>query len=351
MLRRPSRRAWSLSGLGLLLGLVLAYGWLLYKHVEAVSYFRDTPAGWQKTRQLTCIHWRDKYYFGDLRKGSADPFKPLELSCQQALKLPAQSAFALNQRGQKIHYLRYPSVKNPQSPILLYVHGIAANYVNGLKLYPMAQRLGFELVILELSNHGSSDDNGLGAAYGCREQADLLAVIQSLVKQHPRRPMLLFGTSMGAMTIADAAPELEAYRAQIKAVVLENPQSSLRDILGVYAQKMHLPDFHTDLVVELTGRRAGYDFKECAPIRRLNQLRIPTWVTISEKDFMVPVWMAKKVYQHLPTDLPNLYTQYPEGEHGAVWNGQPQEFEADLRDFWQQSLAYPAQAASRQPGS
>ncbi|MGE3724194.1 MAG: alpha/beta hydrolase [Candidatus Sericytochromatia bacterium] len=319
--------------------LSLGYLYLLKVHVEAVTYFRETPASWNKLKSSQCLRWRKKFIFGDLRPQSKDPFQPLEDSCQEALKYPAQSYFASNQRGQKIHFLRYPTAKKEaKAPILLFVHGIAANAVTGLKFYPIAQRLGFELIIMELSNHGQSDDNGQGASYGCREAEDLLAVLRVLQQQDPRRPVLIYGTSMGAMTVANAAPALQAFRSQVRGVVLENPQSSLRDIVGVYAQKMGIPDFHTDLVVRLTGLRVGVDYAACAPAKRVQQLTIPALVMVSEKDYMVPVWMVEKVFRQIPTQTPRRYKRYPYGEHSAIWNGQPEVFEKDLQAFWLASL-------------
>ncbi|HEY9841669.1 MAG: alpha/beta hydrolase [Candidatus Sericytochromatia bacterium] len=344
---RQKRLPLSIACLVLLLG---AYAWLLQLHVEAVTYFKETPASWERIKFSHCIKWRHKFVFGDLRPESKDPYQPLELSCRQAVSLPAEQHYALNRRGQRIHYLRYDprksgsGSKEAERPILLYVHGIAANYVTGLKFLPMARRLGFELVLMELSNHGLSDDDGQGAAFGCREEADLVAVVADLTRREPKRPILIFGSSMGAMTIADAAKDLQPFSRNVRGVVLENPQSSLRDMLGLYGAKMHLPDFHTDLVTWLAGLRAGQDYAVCAPTERLRDLSYPALVSISEKDFMVPVWMAKKVFDHLPAGYPHQYKQYPYGEHGAVWNGQPERYEADLLAFWRQcqSLARPA---------
>lgn len=319
--------------------LCLGYLYLLKVHVEAVTYFRETPASWNKLKSSQCLRWRKKFIFGDLRPHSKDPLLPLEDSCEEALKYPGKSHFALNERGQKIHYLRYPTApKQAKAPILLFVHGIAANAVTGLKFYPIAQRLGFELIIMELSNHGKSDDDGQGASYGCRETADLMAVLKALKQQDPSRPVLIYGTSMGAMTVANAAPALQDYQSHVRGVVLENPQSSLRDIVGVYAHKMGIPDFHTDLVVHLTGLRAGVDYTSCAPAERVKQLTVPALVMVSEKDYMVPVWMVEKVFRQIPAQTPRLYKRYPFGEHSAIWNGQPEVFERDLKKFWQASL-------------
>lgn len=319
--------------------LCLVYLYVLKVHVEAVTYFTESPTSWKQLKSSQCLRWRKKFIFGDLRPQSTDPFQPLEDSCEQALKYTASSDFALNERGQKIHYLRYSTApKQAKAPILLFVHGIAANAVTGLKFYPIAKRLGFELMIMELSNHGQSDDDGQGASYGCREAADLVAVLKALKQQDPTRPILVYGTSMGAMTVANASADLQAFYPQLRGVVLENPQSSLRDIVGVYAHKMGIPDFHTDLVVHLTGLRAGVDYAACAPAKRVQKLTLPALVMVSEKDYMVPVWMVEKVFNQIPPSTPRLYKRYPYGEHSAIWNGQPQEFEADIKQFWQASL-------------
>lgn len=338
------RRSLALGAAGLL---VAAYGGLVWLHVEAVSYYKQNPAKWARSIREVCVRWQDKYVFGDLRPGTRNVFAPLELSCRQAIRLPARPQFVRNSRGQRIRYLRYASDAGPASrqPILLFVHGISVNYVTGLKYYTLARRLGFELVLMELSNHGWSDNDGSGAGYGCRESADLTAVLEDLIRRFPRRPILVFGTSMGAMTIADDSESLNRLASHVRAVILENPQSSLRDILGVYAAKMHLPDFHTDLVTWLTGLRDHQDFSRCAPYLRVETLKIPTWVEISARDFMVPIWMAEKVYAHLPRQAANRFTVFPYGDHGAVWNGQPKAFEAELKAFWHSATGLSAQAA------
>lgn len=325
--------------------MIAGYGWLLSYHVESVSYFQEKPSEWRAYTQSECIKWHHRLVFGDLRPGSRNEYHPLDISCWQAARMPREEHFVKNSRGQRLHYLRFnqdlkPATQNAKRPIMLYVHGIAAGYITGAKFIPVAKRLGFELIIMELSNHGHSDDDGTGAYFGCREGDDVITVLKELQRTDPERPILLYGSSMGAMTIANASAQLDAFRPQLKAVVLENPQSNLRDMLGIYADKMHAPSIHVDLVIWLTGLRGGYDYTRCAPTVRLKQLTLPAWVTISEKDFLVPVWMAKKVYDHLPPGYPHVYGQYPHGDHSGIWNGQPERYEADLKRFWQQSLAF-----------
>src|SRR5262249_54909689 len=153
-----SRRKWAI-GLALLLLVFGAYSFMLVKHVEAVTYYQHNRQTWSKMVKSVCVRWHHKYVFGDLRPGSKNQFAPLELSCQQAVALKGESHFTVNQRGQKIHYLRYlkdehevapVSGKQPpnpmirtttakagaQKPILLFVHGIAVNYITAMKFYP-----------------------------------------------------------------------------------------------------------------------------------------------------------------------------------------------------------------------
>lgn len=330
-----------------------AYTYLLAAQSEAILFFMMKPNAWAEHQKVMCSQDRDRYVYGDLRPESKDQHQALENTCQQALSYPSTEHYAYNSRGQKIHYEYYAldseqsvnTNKQSNRPLLLFVHGISANYTIGLKYQPIARRLGFDLALMDLSNHGKSDNDGRGAAYGCREDDDLIAVLDDLLKTNPKQKILLFGTSMGAMTIADAAPKLQTYAQNIVGVILENPQSSVREIVGIYAHKRHIPDFHTDIAVKITGWRAGEDFENCAPYKRVKALRFPTMVMISEKDFMVPVWMAKKVSDQLPKAYPNNFKQYPYGDHAAIWNGQPDIFEKDLREFWEQSLKFHQQSS------
>lgn len=314
----------------LLLSSSAALAALMFQQAGQVLYHRLPYDIWTRQRPALCSPKRKELVYADMRPGQSNPLKPLELSCEQAKQLPAESGYATTDSGMRIYYRLYG--KNKAWPMMLHVSGITSTWLDAVRYVPMAQRLGFRLVTMDLSNHGISDNNGMGAAYGCREAEDVLAVLTRLKQMAPKTAVFLTGTSMGTMAIANAASKMDY--SQVKAVMLENPVSSLGAMMHQRAAKSWIPEPLWLGVIQIAGWRAGYDFNECSPLNQLKNLKVPTLVMTSALDKSVPVSMVESVYRALPEDYYHELKVYPHGNHAAVWNGQPKEYETDLKKFW-----------------
>ncbi|MBT9544905.1 MAG: alpha/beta hydrolase [Candidatus Sericytochromatia bacterium] len=329
-----------------LLGLsLIPVAGLFYLNLQAdkMLYYKYGKAYWLKANPAQCDDYR-KGYFKDLRPGaSAD--SNLDLSCEAALKLTAESRFASNSEGMNIHYRVFPD-QTPKStskstttkasadaPLLLHVSGITSTWLNGARYAKAAERMGFQLISMEMRNHGISDHNQAGVSYGCKEKEDVKAVLSALQKDFPQRPILLWGSSGGSMAILNAAPSLPSQFPQVKALLVESPSSSLRDVAE--SKSPGLPPWLYETAIGIAGMRAGVKFQDCAATTLAPEVKLPTWVVVNQEDPLTPPWMAKKIHAALPAALRSL-TIYPHGGHEAVWNGQPEPYEADLRKFWEQ---------------
>lgn len=301
----------------------------------------DNRADGLVKRSPRCTEWQRTKGFADLRPGH-DPKQPLELSCTEALTQRGEDRYVTAATGMHIRYRVYPSPLGPQAPQMLYVHGISAQLLHGARFLRMAERLGFQLVVMELSNHGESDTNGKGAAYGCRESADVVAVVRDLAQRHPQRDLLIYATSMGTMATLNAMPQLPIHP-RLRGLVLENPIPALDQVLKQHPRRPRwFPSVLLDGAVTMAGWRAGYNFQSCAPAHLIPHAIYPVWIPIAAHDELVAVSLAKTVYQLWPAHLPRQLTVYPHGVHAAVWNGQPQAFERDLGQFWQQAQKFGA---------
>jgi hypothetical protein len=320
-------------GIALLgVGLYEAGGTLIYWGLE------NRADGWVK-RSPRCTEWQRTKGFADLRPGH-DPTQPLELSCTEALTQRGSDYYVTAATGMRIRYRVYPSPLGPQAPQMLYVHGISAQLLHGTRFLRMAERLGFQLVVMELSNHGESDTNGKGAAYGCRESADVAAVVRDLAQRYPKRELLIYATSMGTMATLNAMPQFNVHP-RLRGLVLENPIPALDQVLKQHPRRPRwFPDLLLDGAVTMAGWRAGYNFKRCAPAQIIPSATYPVWIPMAAQDELVAVSLAEKVYQLWPPHLPRKITVYPHGVHAAVWNGQPHAFERDLSQFWQQAQKF-----------
>ncbi|MGE3724047.1 MAG: alpha/beta hydrolase [Candidatus Sericytochromatia bacterium] len=339
--KRILRRYFEILGL-LILALPLAGLLFLNQQAEKLLYYKYGKAKWAMQRPAICSPARKAMVYADQRPGQRGD-KPLELSCEEALALPALHSEITNAEGLKLHTVRHLTGPEPQRPWLVYISGTTSTWLDATRYLPMAKRLGFNLASLDMSNHGISGNNGKGVGFGCREKADVTAMVDLIATTYPQADLLLAGTSTGTMGIANAAEALlkAPYANRIVAVVLENPPPSVRALVANKARS--LPGFLSDVTTALAGLHAGQDFFSCAPTAVLKHLKRPTLVQTGAKDALVTVDMAEQAYLALPQGYPHQFRVFAYADHAALWNAQPLEFEQEFKQIWQTGLRFRTQ--------
>lgn len=303
---------------------------------------------WTAVETIECSQWMNGWAYADLTEG-APGTKPIDLGCEESLNLPGQSYYVANTSKEKIHYKVYENISTEQRqnadllPFFLHVHGVSGTHMHGVRYFTMAQRLGFQLVVMDLSNHGLSDHNSLGASYGCREQYDVLAVVDALKEQFPGRRILAHGTSMGSMALLNAmgllmANESESNNKSIYALALENPIPSVKELTLNTPKKPNVPQAFISLGVWLAAKRARVDFDSCQPIDVAPKVAVPTYIYNSTNDDILSPELSAQIVSALPRENVFRVKVFNKGGHSAVWNGQPAEVESDLRELWQTAL-------------
>lgn len=311
---------------------------------------------WMAVEVIDCTKWMSEYAFADLRDGFPSQ-KPLDMSCQDSLNLPGQSFYTKNSLNERIHYKVYDNLTEAQrqsiqqTPLFFHVHGVSGTHMHGARYFKMAARLGFQLVVMDLSNHGLSDHNGRGASYGCREQYDVVAVLNALKAQFPGRKILLHGTSMGSMAALNAAGTVLPQEATepektILAVALENPIPSVEQLVLSTPKKPNVPQGFITLGVWLAEKRGQVDFKSCQPVQSAPRLSVPTYIYNSTNDDIVAPEVSRQIADAAPQDKVFRVKVYNKGAHSTVWNGNPAEVEQDFKDLWSAAVAQQATAGS-----
>jgi pimeloyl-ACP methyl ester carboxylesterase len=309
---------------------------------ETLLYFRKPKSEWEISKRPECAEWLDKKAYADLSspEKAANP-TPIDLSCAQALAEPKEDFEVQSSSGLKIHYVVYPTpLKIEDPPLFLHIHGISGNYLHGSRYLKAAERMGFQLVAMELGNHGMSQKTGSGAAYGCREDVDVLAVVDDLRKRFPDRLLYLHSSSMGAMSLANALPLFSSSEASegIVAMTFENPIPSLRDVVVHSPQTPPVPVALLDFGLLVAGWRAGYNFETCRPIDNLKYASVPILVQFSEKDDLVTLPMVQKFMMNIPATVSSHLEVFKEGSHSAVWNANPALYEKQTLDNFKLGL-------------
>lgn len=321
---------------------------LTRERTDGSSWFEPSPA--------ECVGWVEKVGYSlpeDLAENAEDWLLP----CEKVLTFPALHGMTKSRSGLQVHFVQYetkglidgadaPDDGLAKRPIWLHVHGLNGNFLHGARYILAAARLGFDLVTLELSNHGTSGYDGLGTAYGCKEKDDVLAVVRELLIAESSRDLLITATSMGSMAVALAQEQLAALdvHRRIVGYAFESPIPSLRGIVSVQEIAEYIPDLFMELVFAMTAQHSGFDLDECAPIHAFGGFQRPVLIQHSRMDDFAPPELGEAVFSALPAHIPRTLQIYDAGLHSAAWNAQPQAFESDLRVFWENSLAHRSKA-------
>ena len=152
----------------------------------------------------------------DLSKTHYAPFEKDVLAAISEIKaLPSQlweikSGDGLTLRG------RYYNFGNGRLAVL--VHGYrAVPYNNNNASFLAFRDMGFDILLI--SSRAHSESEGRFITFGIREREDLLKWIDFAEKKVKPESLVVYGTSMGAATLAYASPELQSHG--VSAAVLD----------------------------------------------------------------------------------------------------------------------------------
>lgn len=339
------RRFLAALHLPLLLSLAVlsAIGLLLYYISGVVIFGGRIASAYERPLEPVCNTWYRQEVLKDHRSPEAISASGIHVpGCEEALQFPKHTEMLTTEEGLKVR-LVIPEL--PEAPaIWLHVHGITDSYLNGMRFTEVARRQGFQLMMLELQNHGGSDRHEQGSSWGCREKYDLIAAMDRIRKEWPEKPVLLSGTSMGTLTITQAVLTRPVAFAAVRGIIFESPISSLDNIsdricLGrgsicAYVFKTFIPFF--------TPLRTNTDFQSC--FKEPNPpIEIPTELWLSRDEFRtlehqaLAAWMP--AHRHV-----NVET-FDHGTHSAYYGYEPEAVEAALQRFWNQVKGVPVPPA------
>jgi uncharacterized protein len=205
--------------------------------------------------------------------------------------------------GVRIHGWFLP-VDNPRYTVLV-CHGNAGNISHRLdRAMSLQGQIGASVLLFDYRGYGQSE----GSPDEEGTYRDARAAYAFLTERKGAKPesLVLFGESLGTAVALQLALEKPA-----RALVLESPFASMRDMAREALP--FLPVWH--LV------RTRYESEAKAP-----RLRMPLLVLHGEKDDMVPIAQARRVFAAAPD--PKRFYAIPEGGHNdtyimggsAYWN-------------------------------
>jgi len=174
---------------------------------------------------------------------------------------------------------------------IVYLHGSGDNRVSGLGIAERFTATGFEVIAYDSRAHGAS--TGEHCTYGFYEKGDLKRVLDTVTQ----RPIVLFGTSLGAAVALQAAAE----DPRISGVIGVATFSDLRTV----AEERAPPFAGSANVAEafrIAERQAAFRVADVSPVRAAERIHVPVLLIHGEQDRDTPPSHSQRVHAALRGD-------------------------------------------------
>ena len=230
---------------------------------------------------------------------------------------------------------------DPSAPAVVLTHGIGTGKIAGNILLPagMLYKNGFNVLIYDLRNHGTSDSDGGRTSVGNKEYMDVLGAWDYLVNGRGFDPerVGVFGVSLGGGSTMNAFAE----EPRIPALLADSPFADLQQIISEELVRTNYPTFLAPAGIISARAIAGVDLLEHSPKDAvLNAGDRPMFIIHGVNDERVNVHHARDLEALAQETGANLTVWYVEdAKHVQSIFVQPEEYELKIADFFRRTLS------------
>ncbi len=294
---------------------LIIFNLLAAMHAYKFTHFTTTPV---PAKTLTGLTFKDKAV--SLITGSSmarpendrlpdTPFTTLSL--QSNLKLQAWSIPVQNPRG-----------------IIAVFHGYARPKSFMLDKSKFFNSLGYSTFLTDFMGSGGSEGNHTTVGY--REAEEVKTVYEHLQKQKVR-PLILYGTSMGAVAIMKAVSQ---YDLKPDAIIIECPFGSMYETACARFRILKAPSFPAAGILLFWGSvESGFWTFSHKPTVYAKNIQCPTFLIYGAHDPKVTYQETKTIYNNLP--CPKKLFILPNSGHDDYLETSPQEWKKVLKEYLQ----------------
>ncbi len=175
--------------------------------------------------------------------------------------------------------------------IAILSHGLGYARYSCIKYIRMYLRLGYTVVLYDHRNHGMS--GRACTSMGYYERDDLVRVVDWCRRRYPGCQIVTHGESMGAATVLMHL----GIDDRVSCTIADSAYSDLTQLLQHQMKQFyHLPCRLIPVVSCLTWLRAGFRYREVAPIRAVRKTDTPILFIHGKIDNLVPADMSREMY-------------------------------------------------------
>lgn len=232
-----------------------------------------------------------------------------------------------------------PAVTRDPRGIVILVHGAGGDRRAMLKHAGYLTKAGYHALLIDCHNHGFNARDGQGLSLGLWESESVIAAaewaathIKVLTPDGSGRalvvPIAVLGTSQGAFAALRAA----AKTTLIRAVVAENPYSSVPDLLRAFPALAWLPGpVRGAALLFVSGwlGRSAWSLDARLFAQEMGARHI--LLIHGDADKMIPIQQSEMIYEALVG--PKELWRVPGGEHEKLWNSLGERYERKVLAF------------------
>lgn len=214
----------------------------------------------------------------------------------ELLNLPAEAVRFPSQDGVPLAGWWINS-SHRDTPTVVVLHGFGASKEHMINYLLLAHRSRCAVLGIDFRGHGESGP-GL-VSFGFHEQKDAAAAVAWARQRRPGSDVVLWGTSMGAVTaLHTAAHQPEG----IAGVIADAPFDNLHNSMVLHARLFFgVPDFPLlTLTRPRIEARARYRIRDVDTVRALQSVRVPVLFLAAENDVRMPVTLVRSMYDAHP---------------------------------------------------
>lgn len=213
--------------LGLFLMGIVVLNMVLYNHAYYFTHFTDKDIPRLNSQAVQQQSWQERLKLG---------FFGVEIPKSRNKILPSAPFKTIYLMGvPQLEAWMIPTDRPVQGVVLLF-HGYTSKKSAQLGVAQAFRQMGYHTFLVDFRGHGGS--GGLQTTIGYHEADDVRRAFEHIQKRYPDLPIVLYGSSMGAVSILKA---MHDYKLSAHQLILECPFESMKTAIHRRFEALEVP--------------------------------------------------------------------------------------------------------------
>lgn len=223
----------------------------------------------------------------------------------------------------------YVPVESSKGSVLIF-HGYAGNKSQMVKESNQFNKLGFTTILVDFLGSGGSTGNRTTIGF---YESDQVKTVFDFVRNEGEEPIIMFGTSMGAVAIMKAIYD---HNLEPESIILECPFGDMLETVQARFRIMKAPVFPmSHLLTFWGGFQNGFNAFAHNPGEYAKQITVRTMLLYGMKDDRVSLEETELIFENLAG--PKELKRYPEAGHESILMKYRREWIQSMQTFLEES--------------